>query len=457
MAATEDILTVLEPTPEPTPTEVTKEAETAAALATPATAPAPAEVPAPPAAPAPVATDGTAPVNAGTSRIDAFLDYINVWRPIYFFQSRPDLLFLLLSFISVAGVIAILWGLDMYDRMYGYLGPVSAHFKAVRELGYKGIAQLRDPTNQVDPAHIYKTIQNAAKLTDAQIVEVKVAMSARKAHDLAFGLHPFHHDPIDDILQTQLKVQTMIGLAVLLSIAWPFVLAYILWFLVKYWKVLFPAAGAFMLEVLMKFLVDTIVAEVKKVMGGVTNSVVKVFTFGRKKSPAVTVTMPVFSDYTDKWYAKYVQPPKDDASNEYTCKVLAKTRFARDAINALTVPFHQMVDWFRRIKARGIDIPFAQFRQLVLDTYPAFVTSHSEYIDDLRVLERKFYKKVKADAKAAAKVDAAALPAQDEPVAVVEGTEELPREIIETPTPAKATAAPTDATSAVVDICPNIL
>ena len=392
---------------------------------------------------------------SGTSTADKIIEFFNVWKKlvnwakswIAFFHQRPDLLFLLLSFLTIGGTIGWLWAMEIYDHLYGYMGPISSHIRAVHQLGYKGIRQLRDPNNTVPPAQIYRTIQDAAKLSDAQIAHVKVAMAARKAHDIAFELQPFYNDPLDDILQIQLQIQGIIILLLLLIIFVPFILGYLLWFIIKYWVKLIPAAAGFILEVCIKFFMDWIVAEVKQVFADVISVVVRIFTFGKKKK-TVTVNMPVFSDYWGKWWKKYIQPLTDDMQKEYQCKIYARTKSIRDAMSKLAMPYRQTMAWFQKLKLRGLTMPYDEFQQLVLKRYPGFVASRPNL--DAAQIKKLFYDKLKSQTK---QPTTPALPA------TVSEPKASDKAVAAPFDPSELEDAPADATSAVVreSSCPVIL
>ena len=391
------------------------------------------------------------------SRLQNFLAFFNVYAQVTklnnFYQNRPDLMFLTLSIISITGVICILWGMDMYDHFFGYLAPLKGHLKLIRELGIKGITQLQDPDNEVHPSNIYKTIQDAAKLSDAQILQVKIAIGARKAHDQYFKIRPFHNDPLDDILQMALKMQLMLVIALILIVMWPFFIGYFWWIVIRFWKVLITRIiPMFFLEVCIKFFMDWIVAEVKKVFAAIINMIIKILTFGMAKGNTIKVTMPEFSGYVNTWWAKYVAPVVNDTRTEYLCKIQAKTKYVRNAIRMLITPYQNLVRWFHRLKARGIDIPFAEFRELVLKSYPGFVTSHAEYVTDLTDLDARFFTHIKKAARAkATPATVVVLPKTGLTKAPVTS------ELSQTPATIQDLSPPMDATSAVVDMCPVIL
>ncbi len=304
---------------------------------------------------------------------------------------EPDKrLYIRLSILLILfGCGIICW--KIYDDNFGYLGALSTKLKVMKTAGWSSLNLMKKPMSPESLTQYFAAMREAGSLTNLELHGVQVAAAARKAHDAFFTFKVFHFDKAESAAHLATWAFLMGVATVMLYIAPIFLTLYTLWLLLKYFKYWTKAALGYLLEVNFKFIVDWIVAEVKKVFAEIVNMIVKVLTFGIKKGKTVTVSMPKYSDYVKKWYKKYITPVLREIDNEYGCRVDTRKRKIAKALGWILLPVKQIYSWYAMLKRYGLDLPLSEFRDSVMRTYPAFVKVNAQYADNLTELDRKYY------------------------------------------------------------------
>lgn len=293
--------------------------------------------------------------------------------------------------IILAGIVIIL---KMYDDSFGYINSIKTKLKVLRNAGMSSLNYLKSPMSPSQLETYFARMRDAGNLSDLEMHSLHTAVIARKAHDAFFEPKLFQSNPAETAMHMATWAFIMAVGSVLMMIAPIFGAFYLLWFIIKYFSYLVKAVAGYWLEVVFKFVIDTIAATVKKVVAEVVNNIVKVLTFGAKKQ-SISVKMPVFSEYVAKWWKKYVNPLLKNIDDEYGCRIDTGKRKLAKTLGWILLPVKQMYIWYAEIKRYGVDLPFDQFRSIVMEKYPKFVQRNANYADDLTMLDAKFYEYLK--------------------------------------------------------------
>jgi hypothetical protein len=285
----------------------------------------------------------------------------------------------------------LLFSIAWYDDNIGYLGNVKHQIQLLSKYGYDGVVRLGKPLSDVQLDTFYKKLSELGTLDKRDIIGIRQLSQAKKAHEAFFKPRPFYNNPFDSLHMSGIQQKSLQISSFALQLMYPFLAGFIVWFLMKYFsRYLFPAFAMFWLEVIFSFTIDWIVAEVKKVVADVVNMIVRILTFGLLGG-GVSVTMPNFQDYFNRWWNKYIQPMLNEIDDEYSCRFEQKMRYVAKAVQALVTPINKIYSWWFILKSYAIDIPYNEFKTLVLQTYPKFVERNATIADDLVDIDARFF------------------------------------------------------------------
>ena len=316
--------------------------------------------------------------------------FFTIIQTLFGIPDRKDTRYLVQICLSVSLVGFVLFAMSWYDDNIGYLGNVKHQIELLSKYGYAGIVRLKNPLSDVQLDTFYKKLSELGTLDKRDIISIKNMSQAKKAHRAFFKPRPFYSNPTDSLQITGIQQKTLQISSLMLQLMYPFLAGFVVWFFMKYFtRYLFRAFAMFWLEVIFAFVIDWIVAEVKKVVADVVNMIVRILTFGLLGG-AISVTMPNFKDYWNRWWNSYIQPMLNEIDDEYSCRFEAKMRFVAKAVEALMTPINKIYSWWFIMKSYAIDIPFNEFKELVLRTYPAFVEKNAGIADDLAEIDKRF-------------------------------------------------------------------
>ena len=316
--------------------------------------------------------------------------FFTIVQTLFGIPDRKDTRYLVQICLSVSLVGFVLFAIAWYDDNIGYLGNVKHQIELLSKYGYAGVVRLMNPLSDVQLESFYKKLSELGTLDKRDIISIKNLSQAKRAHRAFFKPRPFYSNPFDSLQMSGIQQKTLQISSFALQLMYPFLAGFIVWFFLKYFtRYLFKAFAMFWLEVIFAFVIDWIVAEVKKVVADVVNMIVRILTFGLLGG-AVSVTMPNFRDYWNRWWNNYIQPMINEIDDEYSCRFEAKMRFVAKAVQALMTPINKIYSWWFILKSYAIDIPYKEFKELVLRTYPAFVERNAGIADDLADIDKRF-------------------------------------------------------------------
>lgn len=316
--------------------------------------------------------------------------FFTIVQTLFGIPDRKDTRYLVQICLSVSLVGFVLFAIAWYDDNIGYLGNVKHQIELLSKYGYAGVVRLKNPLSDVQLESFYKKLSELGTLDKRDIISIKNLSQAKRAHRAFFKPRPFYSNPFDSLQMSGIQQKTLQISSFALQLMYPFLAGFIVWFFLKYFtRYLFKAFAMFWLEVIFAFVIDWIVAEVKKVVADVVNMIVRILTFGLLGG-AVSVTMPNFRDYWNRWWNNYIQPMINEIDDEYSCRFEAKMRFVAKAVQALMTPINKIYSWWFILKSYAIDIPYKEFKELVLRTYPAFVERNAGIADDLADIDKRF-------------------------------------------------------------------
>ena len=316
--------------------------------------------------------------------------FFTIVQTLFGIPDRKDTRYLVQICLSVSLVGFVLFAIAWYDDNIGYLGNVKHQIELLSKYGYAGVVRLKNPLSDVQLESFYKKLSELGTLDKRDIISIKNLSQAKRAHRAFFKPRPFYSNPFDSLQMSGIQQKTLQISSFALQLMYPFLAGFIVWFFLKYFtRYLFKAFAMFWLEVIFALVIDLIVAEVKKVVADVVNMIVRILTFGLLGG-AVSVTMPNFRDYWNRWWNNYIQPMINEIDDEYSCRFEAKMRFVAKAVQALMTPINKIYSWWFILKSYAIDIPYKEFKELVLRTYPAFVERNAGIADDLADIDKRF-------------------------------------------------------------------
>ena len=316
--------------------------------------------------------------------------FFTVIQTLFGIPDRKDTRYLVQICLSVSLVGFVLFAISWYDDNIGYLGKVKHQIELLSKYGYAGVVRLKNPLSDVQLDTFYKKLSELGTLDKRDIISIKNLSQAKRAHRAFFKPRPFYSNPFDSLQMSGIQQKTLQVASLTLLLMIPFLAGYVVWFFMKYFtRYLFRAMAMFWLEVIFAFVIDWIVAEVKKVVADVVNMIVRILTFGLLGG-AVSVTMPNFKNYWNRWWNNYIQPMLNEINDEYSCRFEAKMRYIAKAVEALMTPINKIYSWWFIMKSYAIDIPYNEFKELVLRTYPAFVERNAGIADDLAEIDKRF-------------------------------------------------------------------
>ena len=318
-------------------------------------------------------------------------------KTLFGIPDRQDTRFLVKITAMLLLVTFALFAIEWYDDNIGYLRNVKHRIQLLNTFGYKNVFRLRNPLSDTQLATFYKKLSDLGTLDKRDVIRIKQISQAKLAHHAYFRPRVFYDNPLDALQMTGLQQKMLMASSLTLQLMYPFLFGFIVWFVLKYFtRYLFRAFAMFWLEVIFAFVIDWIVAEVKKVVADVVNMIVKILTFGLVGS-AVSVTMPKFQNYWNNWWKKYIQPMINEIDDEYSCRFQAKARYVAAALEALMTPVNKIYSWWFMLKSYAIDIPYNEFKDFVLQTYPSFVERNGRVADGLEELDRRFFEALKGN------------------------------------------------------------
>lgn len=311
-------------------------------------------------------------------------------KTLFGIPDRPDTRYLVEISLLASLVAFVIFAIAWYDDNVGYMKSVKHQIELLNAFGYKNVFRLKNPLSDTQLATFYKKLSDLGTLDKRDVIRIKQVSHAKLAHRAYFKPRPFYNNPFDSLHMTGLQQKMLMVSSLSLQLMYPFIFGFVVWFLLKYCtRYLFRAFAMFWLEVIFAFVIDWIVSEVKKVVAEVVNMVVKILTFGLVGS-AVSVTMPNFQDYWNRWWSKYIQPMLNEIDDEYSCRFQAKARYVAAALEALMTPVNKIYSWWFILRTYAIDIPYNEFKELVLNTYPGFVERNARVADRLEEIDKRF-------------------------------------------------------------------
>lgn len=343
-----------------------------------------------------ISLDGWSPAEKAASKPISDRVFAMI-KTLFGIPDRQDTRFLVKITAMLLLVTFALFAIEWYDDNIGYLRNVKHQIQLLNTFGYKNVFRLRNPLSDTQLATFYKKLSDLGTLDKRDVIRIKQISQAKLAHQAYFKPRVFYDNPLDALQMTGLQQKMLMASSLTLQLMYPFLFGFIVWFLLKYFtRYLFRAFAMFWLEVIFAFVIDWIVAEVKKVVADVVNMIVKILTFGLVGS-AVLVTMPNFQDYWNNWWKKYIQPMINEIDDEYSCRFQAKARYVAAALEALMTPVNKIYSWWFMLKSYAIDIPYNEFKDFVLQTYPSFVERNGRVADRLEELDRRFFEALKGN------------------------------------------------------------
>lgn len=309
----------------------------------------------------------------------------------YGLQSRPDLVLLFTVLAVIITTIGVNHLLKKWDDKYGYLGGLTTKIKLFHNLGLNRIMSLTKPMNDAQLESYFGLLRQAGQLDKESIWKIKTLASARQAHDAFFQLRPFFRDKTKNVNFMLARVNMLLITKLALIVLPYFLIGYVLWALIKYFKYWTKASTGFLLEVQYKYLISYIVYEISKIFSKIVTVMVKALTLGIVKKTIDIGQQPEYSKYVDAWWKKYVKPLVNDVNHEYGCRIDEAKRATAKAVGMLLLPVKQIYVWYIKLRRYGLDQPFEAFKRTVVTNYPAFVESNGRYADNLQYLDKKFY------------------------------------------------------------------
>jgi hypothetical protein len=312
---------------------------------------------------------------------------------------RPDTRLLVHGVLIVTLTVLAMYVADAYDRRWGFLGGLRHQVGTLRKLGLEGTVNLKAPMTDQQLTSMYARLRELGTIDQRDVLSIRTAARARLSHDAYFRIRPFFRDPLEMQRLALVRVESLIYVNLLMVILPIFAAGYVVWFLMMYFqRYLVTACWMFFVECVVQFIIDWIVAEVKKIIGDAVNIIVKIVTLGFGGN-VINVTMPNFSDYWNRWWASYVQPMLDDMSREYTCRFDDRKERLAELLETLFTPINKVYAWFVALKRHLADMPYAEFKSFVLATYPGFVSKNADIADDLIGVDRAFFRFLQGRAK----------------------------------------------------------
>ncbi|CAL8461047.1 g845 [Coccomyxa elongata] len=283
---------------------------------------------------------------------------------------RPDTRLLVHGVLIVTLTVLAMYVADAYDRRWGFLGGLRHQVGTLRKLGLEGTVNLKAPMTDQQLTSMYARLRELGTIDQRDVLSIRTAARARLSHDAYFRIRPFFRDPLEMQRLALVRLESLIYVNLLMVILPIFAAGYVVWFLMMYFqRYLVTACWMFFVECVVQFIIDWIVAEVKKIIGDAVNIIVKIVTLGFGGN-VINVTMPNFSDYWNRWWASYVQPMLDDMSREYTCRFDDRKERLAELLETLFTPINKVYAWFVALKRHLADMPYAEFKSFVLATYP---------------------------------------------------------------------------------------
>lgn len=312
---------------------------------------------------------------------------------------RPDTRLLVHGVLIVTLTVLAMYVADAYDRRWGFLGGLRHQVGTLRKLGLEGTVNLKAPMTDQQLTSMYARLRELGTIDQRDVLSIRTAARARLSHDAYFRIRPFFRDPLEMQRLALVRLESLIYVNLLMVILPIFAAGYVVWFLMMYFqRYLVTACWMFFVECVVQFIIDWIVAEVKKIIGDAVNIIVKIVTLGFGGN-VINVTMPNFSDYWNRWWASYVQPMLDDMSREYTCRFDDRKERLAELLETLFTPINKVYAWFVALKRHLADMPYAEFKSFVLATYPGFVSKNADIADDLIGVDRAFFRFLQGRAK----------------------------------------------------------
>ncbi|CAK0778014.1 hypothetical protein CVIRNUC_004555 [Coccomyxa viridis] len=312
---------------------------------------------------------------------------------------RPDTRLLVHGVLIVTLTVLAMYVADAYDRRWGFLGGLRHQVGTLRKLGLEGTVNLKAPMTDQQLTSMYARLRELGTIDQRDVLSIRTAARARLSHDAYFKIRPFFRDPLEMQRLALVRMESLIYVNLLMVILPIFAAGYVVWFLMMYFqRYIVTACWMFFVECVVQFIIDWIVAEVKKIIGDAVNIIVKIVTLGFGGN-VINVTMPNFSDYWNRWWASYVQPMLDDMSREYTCRFDDRKERLAELLETLFTPINKVYAWFVALKRHLTDMPYAEFKSFVLATYPEFVSKNADIADDLIGVDRAFFRWLQGQAQ----------------------------------------------------------
>lgn len=202
-------------------------------------------------------------------------------------------------------------------------------------------------------------------LDPVKLKKAKIKYQSIAEHDQYYRINPFGKVTTKDqmaINKAQMTLTLFITLFIYVGI--PFILAYLIWFIVKYGKFFWRTA---------KGLIATLWAYFARLIKAYASRRWALRTlFGWSKYPYPNL----YSEHLLPWKKHYIDPFIDRETLKYEIlfRQLREKYYYRPKRKYVDIPYAKLKIFFRRMKMRYIDLTFKEFWYVVLESYPRFVS-----------------------------------------------------------------------------------
>lgn len=339
------------------------------------------------------------------SKANWYTRLLTAFWQFYGIEDRPDLQLFFSILTVTAFVLCIVYLCRKWDDKFGYFSALKTKFKVLKKIGFHDVFNFKKPMNPSQLETYFDRVKAAANLDRTEIWNIKRLANSRMAHDAYFRLRPFYKNSIGSVNLATARVQVMIIGAIVMQILPIFLLLYICWFIVRYWKLLWVPLFHFFIDVLLKYCVTYALWWVGETIGRSINSAISGATLGVVKHVIPDFPPPpTFSSLYQIWLMKYMYPALNSINGEYSC-YLTETADAVDTVLApVMVPAQMMYKWYVKLKAYGLDAPFDEFSKIVSEAYVKFIDSNRAFEDNISSLNQRFYSILKSVMRSKGKI-----------------------------------------------------
>ena len=210
----------------------------------------------------------------------------------------------------------------------------------------------------------FKTIPTQL-LDPVKLKNEKIKFQSIAEHDKYYRINPFGKMTSKDQMAIQ-KAQFTLNFFIVLFIfvGIPFILAYLIWFMIKYGKFFWTTA---------KGLIGTLWAYFARLIKAYASRRWALRTlFGWSVYPYPNL----YSEHLVPWKKHYVDPFIDRETLKYEImfRQLREKYYYRPKRKYVDIPYAKLKIFFKRMKMKYIDLTFKEFWYVVLESYPRFVS-----------------------------------------------------------------------------------